>query len=440
MKTVAIIAEYNPFHSGHRYQLDQIRAMTGADYIIVAMSGDYVQRGEPALYDKYTRTAIALNNGADLVLEIPVGFASSSAEDFASCGVALLDRLGVVDMLCFGSEAGELSLLQQTAELLTREPEDYKRLLRSKLKDGASFPKARAEALYACLSGQEPGGLLPTGSKAGASKAAEDAETFFALPNNILGIEYLKALLKRSSPIRPVTIKRAGAGYHDTALHDATSFPSASAIRNAVKEGRLDYFSCAEYHGMGPFASSDSSASFAFPAPQVPVFADDLTVIFNWKLLQLLQRGARLSDFADLSPEMEARLISRSLEFAAFSERIEQLKTKQYTYTRISRALLHLLLDITTEELLYAKAHDYVSYARILGFRRAAAPLLSRIKQSCELPLITKTADACRILDERGLRQLNRDITSSHLYQSLVFQKSGKRMKNEYTRSVIIQD
>lgn len=417
MKTAGIIAEYNPFHSGHRYQIGQVRARTGADYIVVVMSGDYVQRGEPAIYDKYTRAAIALYNGADLVLEMPCVFATGSAEDFAACGVALLDRLGVVDFLCFGSEAGELSLLQEAASILAREPEEYKNILRARLKDGVSFPKAREEALRACLSDSQN----------------ENSASAFAMPNNILGMEYLKALKKRGSQIRPITIKRAGSGYHDETIGTGEAFPSASGLRNAIRQGSFDYFSCPEYHGMDA-----ASLSFLLKRKPVPVFADDLTGIFNWKLLEMIGRGAKLSDFADLSPELEARLIRQRLEFASFSGRVEQLKTKQYTYTRISRALL--ILEITKAEFLSAKSQDYVSYARVLGFRRRAEPLLGRIKKNSRLPLITKTANARGILEESSLRQLEKDFLTSHLYQSLVFQKSGIQMKNEYTRSVIISD
>ncbi len=417
MKTAGIIAEYNPFHSGHRYQLDQIRARTGADYLVVVMSGDFVQRGEPAIYDKYTRTAIALHNGADLVLEMPCGFATSSAEDFAACGAALLDRLGVVDYLCFGSETGDLSLLQEAAGILSQEPEEYQNILRARLKDGVSFPKAREEALCACLS-----------EKNGAGAA-------LALPNNILGIEYLKALQKRGSRIRPMTVKRVGQGYHDDGL-GGDSFPSASGIRNAVRQGSLDYFSCPEYHGM-----DDASLRLLLKTgTPVPMFADDLTGILNWRLLEMIGQGVKLSDFADLSSELEARLVRQGLEFATFSGRVEQLKTKQYTYTRISRALLHLLLGITKEELLDAKAQDYVSFARVLGFRRQAAPLLGEIKKNSGLLLLTKTADARRVLHQSGFWRLKKDFLASHLYQSLVFQKSGMRMKNEYTRSVILSD
>lgn len=413
MKTAGIITEYNPFHSGHLYQIEQLRARTGADYVVTVMSGDYVQRGEPALYDKYTRTAIALHNGIDLVLELPCCFATSSAEDFAACGVALLDRLGVVDTLCFGSEAGELSLLQKAAGILLQEPEPYRHILRARLKEGNSFPKARLDALCGCL--PEEGALPPLLSQ----------------PNNILGIEYLKALQKRRSPIRPVTIRRAGQGYHEETLDRETAFPSATGIRTAVREGWLDYLSCPQYHGM------DANALSQLEHP-VPMFADDLTGILNWKLLELLHQGVPLSDFADVSPELEARLTARSLEFAAFSGRVEQLKTKAYTYTRVSRALLHVLLGITAQELHEARAQDYVSYARILGFRRQATPLLAAIKKNSGLPLVTKTADARKDLEGFALHQLHQDLTASHLYQSVVFQKSGVPMKNEYTRSVIM--
>lgn len=415
MKTVGIIAEYNPFHSGHRYQFDQVRAMTGADYIVVVMSGDFVQRGEPAVYDKYTRASIALSSGADLILELPSCFAVSSAEDFAACGTAVLDCLGTVDLLCFGSEAGELSLLQKAARILVQEPEGYRKILLERQKEGVSFPKARGEALTACIRCESP---------CGSQESAAELEKALTSPNNILGIEYLKALYRRQSRIRPVTIKRTGQGYHGTELPSGDCFPSASALRQAIRQKNFDYFH--DFHELG----QDSCP----PA----VFADDLSQIFNWKLLELLESRVSLTDFADFSPEMAARLERRALDFTTFTGRIEQLKTKQYTYTRISRALLHLLLGITSEQLADARSRDYVSFIRILGFRRSALPLLNRIKQSCGLPLVTKTADARRLLDSRSLELLNRDMYASHLYQSIQFQKSGICPKNEYTRSVII--
>ena len=190
MKTVGIIAEYNPFHSGHQYQIAMARRLTGADFVVVVMSGDFVQRGEPAVFDKYTRTAMALEGGADLVLEMPVRFATSSAEDFAACGVALLDRLGLTDVLCFGSELGRLDLLEQAAGILAAEPEAFRQTLRQGLAAGMSFPKAREAALVREL---EACGLKEAGQ--------DDWQKVLSSPNNILGIEDLKALKRRGSRV-----------------------------------------------------------------------------------------------------------------------------------------------------------------------------------------------------------------------------------------------
>ena len=406
MKTVGIIAEYNPFHNGHFHQLHELRSRTGADFVVAAMSGDFVQRGEPAIYDKYTRTRMALSAGVDLVLELPVCFATGSAEGFAACGVALLDRLGVVDILGFGSESGDMEKLSQTASVLIREPEDYSSQLRTFLRQGMSFPKARAAALNAC-----------------------DPDALLASPNNILGVEYLKALGQRNSSIKPVTIRRAGQGYHETSPVSQDVFASASAIRSAIRDQNFPVV-----HGQVP------GAVFALLEHLEPVFPDDLTPLLNARLLDLSHTGGKssFSDYADMSPELASRLGRDILNFATFSGRIMQLKTRSYTYTRISRALLHLLLGITAEQASYYKNLDYVCYARILGFRRQAAPLLSRLKRTSSLPLVTKTANAPKILNRDALSLLQMDFHASHLYQSLIYAKSGRLMPNEYTRSVIV--
>lgn len=403
MKTIGIIAEYNPFHNGHLYQLEKLRSETQADFIIAAMSGDFVQRGKPAVYDKYTRTKMALRAGADLVLELPACFATGSAEDFASCGVALLDRLGVVDLLGFGSESGDRGLLTKAAELLLHEPEGFTQNLQGLLRLGYSYPKARAAAL----------------------KSFPDISAALASPNNILGIEYIKALKRRKSPIKPVTIRRSGQEYHGTDAVGKDTLASASAIRAAIRKGDL---------------SMVQSQLPAFEPCLVPVFSDDLTGLMNSRLLQLFYEDGPESfvRYADMSPELASRLKGRVLEFASFSGRVMQLKTRGYTYTRISRALLHLLLGITAEQAAILKGLDYVCYARILGFRRQAAPLLAKIKKNSELPLITKTADARRLLGADRFSLLQTDFHASHLYQSVVFAKSGQAMPNEYTRSVIV--
>ncbi len=424
MKTAGIIAEYNPFHNGHRYQIEELCAHTGADYVIIAMSGDFVQRGEPAIYDKYTRTRMALSAGADLVLELPAAFATSSAEDFAACGVALLDRIGVVDLLCFGSECGDPDALKEIAGLLVREPEEFSQSLKKQLKSGASFPKAReyavrkwmAQSMAESGSGEEEYGPL---------------KDLLASPNNILAIEYMKALRRRDSRIQPYTIKRCGKGYHDTELPPGPSdmgqdmdFASASAIRKAIYDKNPQ-----PAMEQMPILPGDTA---------IPVFPDDLSPLLNYRLLELSQSGQNLTAFADVSYELADRISNQLLQFSSFTERIEFLKTKQYTYTRISRALLHILLGITDSMIESCRRNDYAPYARILGFNRNAAPLLTKMKEKSSIPLITKTADAANILSEDGLKLLQQDIYCSHVYQTVMQQKSRRLFPNEYTHPIVI--
>ena len=218
-KTVGIIAEYNPFHNGHAYQIREVRKQSGADYIIIVMSGDFVQRGRPALLDKYARARLALLGGADLVLELPCAAASGSAARFAQEAVRILDRLGVVQELWFGSEAGELAPLLEAAAVLAEEPPHFRNALRQSLRQGNSYPLARQKALEAC-------------SADGEKLAAPE---LLCLPNNILGIEYCTALKRLRSSVLPRTLKRVGSGYHDRQA--SGSFASASALRLAVKTG-----------------------------------------------------------------------------------------------------------------------------------------------------------------------------------------------------------
>ncbi|HBM46705.1 MAG TPA: nucleotidyltransferase [Lachnoclostridium sp.] len=425
MKTAGIIAEYNPFHNGHHYQIQELRRLTGADYVVVAMSGDFVQRGEPAIFDKYTRTRMALCGGADLVVELPVLFATSSAEDFSSCGVALLEKLGV-DLLCFGSESGDLKKLQKAAEILVKEPEAWKIRLKEHLKKGETYPTARSLATTEYTKDPELAALLSS-------------------PNNILAIEYLKALKKRSSPVTPVTIQRQGAGYHDTRLEQEESFrsvsenkffASASAIRSLIQNNGFDSDTITEKL-RSQIPSDALSALISEGALDPPVFPDDLTTLLNFRLLSLTQEQKGFSTFSDLSPELASRLAKQTLQFASCTERIDHLKTKGYTYTRISRALLHLLLGITSEQVFHARSLDYAPYARILGFQKSSALLLSHLREKSQIPLITKTADAGKLLTPDALDILETDFFASHLYQAILAGK-GRHIRNEYTKSVII--
>ena len=213
MKVVGIVTEYNPFHKGHKYQIDKIRQETGADFIIVAMSGNFLQRGVPALCDKFIRTEMALRCGADLVLEIPTLWATASAEYFAHGGVELLANTGVVTHIAFGAETDDLESLVEVSSILKKEPDIYRNVLSNSIRSGNSFPVARKQALITSLPDFEP------------EKLSEILDN----PNNILALEYLKAI---PDHITPILIKREGAGYHDTELN--TELPSASAIRKAI--------------------------------------------------------------------------------------------------------------------------------------------------------------------------------------------------------------
>ena len=218
MKIVGIIAEYNPFHKGHEFHIEKAKKITGADAAIIIMSGDYVQRGIPSIMPKHLRTQMALACGADVVLELPVCYATGSAEYFATGAVSLLEALGCVDYLCFGSECGEIKILQQIADVLCKETELYKVLLQKHLKNGNAFPAARKLAFIEYLGKNKSLSCIP-----------EQISAILDSPNNILAIEYLKALSFLNSSIEPVTITREGAGYHDQTLGGL--FSSASALR-----------------------------------------------------------------------------------------------------------------------------------------------------------------------------------------------------------------
>jgi predicted nucleotidyltransferase len=229
MKVVGLITEYNPFHNGHKYHIEEARRITGADYVVAVMSGDFVQRGVPAIIDKYSRTRMALNNGVDLVLELPVCYATGSAEYFAHGAVAVLNALGVVDYLCFGSEAGEIELLQKATELIYSAPASFDDLLKAYLKEGLNYPAARQKALEAVT-----GSLSPDNNRPDDNNALIKV---FTEPNNILGIEYLKAIHDLSASMQPVTIRREVAHYHEatlTRIDTPSVISSATAIRSTI--------------------------------------------------------------------------------------------------------------------------------------------------------------------------------------------------------------
>ena len=409
MKTAGIIAEYNPFHTGHMRQLSFVRETLCADYIIAVMSGDFVQRGTPALLPKHVRAEAALRCGADLVLELPVCAATASAELFARCAVEILDGTGVTDVLCFGSEEGELPLFQKTAAILSEEPEEYRTLLKAALKTGLSFPAARSRALASYIKEADPPADLPAYGQ------------FLAKPNNILGIEYCKALHCLRSRIQPVTLRREGSGYHDLELSRDFA-PSASGIRAWLKE-----------HGSGDLNGLLPEASLSLLDTAVRnhrlLFEDDLDTLLAYCLFSETKES--LCEYQDVSPELASRIIRMRNQYSGFLPFAALLKTKELTQTRIRRCLLHILLHIKSTP-------RSPGYARVLGFRKSAAPLLSAIKKEGRIPLLTKAADAPGLLSGHQLELFEETTFASNIYETLLSAKSRVPFVHEYQKPVII--
>jgi len=403
MKIVGLITEYNPFHAGHLYHMQQARELTGADYCVVLMSGSFVQRGEPAIFDKYLRTKTALLAGADLVLEIPVAFSTASAHEFAAYGVALLSAIGV-DAVVFGSECGQIEILKQAAYALNHESAEFQERLRKGLKAGLTYPQARAKAL----------------------EMEDTWASVLSSPNNILGIEYLRAAEDLHSPMEFYTISRKGSGYHEDTLADA-NFPSASAIRGIIRNSLSK-----DKDLLDILASHLPAVTHPAYTGAVPVFVDDFSELLNAAVLQM---QATFS-IADLSPELAARLAKPPYFPLSFEERIQALKTRQLTYTRVSRALLHLVLGMREEDISRWKDEGYALYARILGFRRQSSPLLSCLHKKSSIPLITKMADAAQNLSPSALALLEQEVYASHLYQTVRMKRSGV-FQNEYTEGLV---
>lgn len=417
MKVVGIIAEYNPFHNGHKYQIDSIRKKTGADYIIVAMSGNFLQRGVPAFCDKYTRTRMALTCGADLVLELPTLWASASAEYFAKGGVTLLANTGVVTHLGFGAENDALTTMQTIASLLNEEPDEYKQALNVALKEGKSFPQARTQALLSTLS-----------SDADSSINIEKITQLLNFPNNILALEYLKAL---PATIEPILIPRKGAGYHDTDMDSI--LPSASAIREYITRSSADF--------------KDKQLDNAIPTVIYNIFQDivqrnaylttnDLTEILGFCLLTLRQNG--YAQYLDCNEELSNKIQKNLSNYTSFDSFCQSLKSKDLTYTRISRCLLHILLGITTADAKKAMHTNMAPYLRVLGFKKDASTLLTAIKKEANVPLITKVADAAALLHEDAYAIFEKDIYASSIYYQLLATKKGQAPANEYTQQIVI--
>lgn len=424
MKIVGLITEYNPFHNGHLYHIRKAKEITGADYVIVVMSGNFVQRGAPAIMPKHIRAEVALAAGVPLVLELPVCFAAGSAEYFAQGAVSLLGSLGCVDSICFGSECGDFALLEKIARVTADEPEEYKLLLKEYMAKGHSFPSARQQALEKYL--------------------GENVREILEQPNNILGIEYIKALCKTHSSMKAYTIKRIVSDYHEDSLNGGYS--SASAIRkllaHAGRSLRLEEDGMFDEPGL-----SEVLARLETEVPaecirfleethytRYPIYENDFSAILKYRLLT--ETRETLTEYVDVNTEIANRILNHLNQFITIDQFCNLLKTKDTTYARVSRCLFHILLNIKDADMELFQKSGYAQYARVLGFRKDGRKLLSVIKKQSSIPLVTKLLRQ-EALSDAGQRMMEQDIFAANLYESIVTDKYKQPFLNEYKQQVV---
>lgn len=366
MKANAIICEYNPFHNGHKYQIERIRENSD-NPIVAIMSGNFTQRGDVAIKNKFVRAEYALKNGIDLVLELPTVYATSNAETFAKAGVMIADAMGCVENLCFSTESDNYDLLFTVRDAFDND--EFLQIIKTEMSNGSYYPKAIEVALE--------------------KKYSINVSEIIKEPNNVLGVEYLKAL--KSTEITPMIIKRIGVGHDEEKCRG--NITSASNIRKLIKENN-------SYIEFIP----SNNINFNNYAD-----IDNVEKVLLYKL-----RSMNKNDFAtlpDVNEGLEHRIANSVANNNSIKEIIENIKTKRYTMARIRRILICALLNITKE-----LVKTPVPYIRVLAFNKAGEQILKEIKKNGNLPLITNVAEGYNSLDEKSKKIFDIDIFASDIY------------------------
>ena len=413
-KILGIVAEYNPFHSGHLYQINKAKSICAADYVVVIMSGHFTQRGEAAIYDPYLRTEMALKAGVDAVYEMPASFSTASAADFAFYAVTFLTLLNV-DYISFGVEDATLDELENLADILLNESEGFKNLIKEKLSKGYTYPLARKEAFLNEL-------------KNFKNFDETRIKSLLSTPNNILGLEYVYTIKKIGSHLRPVLIKRKGSDYHDKSIAYNKEHSSATALRK--------YLSL--HSELKELESSLMPSSIEIIKKSKPLFADDFRGSISRKLYDLLYNDVDLSIYSDISPSLSDRIYKLNKNYSDYEAMVASIKSKDYTFTRISRALCHILLNIKKSDTDIYK--NNIKYSKLLGFRKSSGHLLKLIKTRSQLINITKPADAKDILrdEKETYRLFMSEVYASYIYNSVYYDKYKTELKNSYSREIVI--
>lgn len=399
---VGIIAEYNPFHKGHLYQIQEVRKQFPEDPIIVVMSGDFVQRGGPALLSKWDRSAMALACGVDLIFELPLLYATQSAEIFAKGGISLLKSTGIVDHLVFGSESDDIDELVSTAIVLSEEKPRFQATLKKYLKQGQSFPKARSLAM------EEFDMTLPKGS------------------NDILGVEYIKQIIVQEANIAPHAIKRQGSSYHSLSTNE--EFASASAIRQLMYSHRTHWHANPPLDQLHRHMPADTVKIML----QSPLSFDE--DYFSLIRYFILRNFSDLPEIFDVKEGLEGLIYRSSLHATDLSHLLGAIKSKRYSMTRIRRILFNILLRIEKEAMREVLDTNDPPYLRILGFNERGRQCLNHIKKQSPAPLVNKPAN---FKPKNHFQQtlLSHQITAHNIYHMI--RTPDTVLDSDYTHSPI---
>ena len=414
MKAVGLVTEYNPFHNGHLYHLNKAMELTGADISVAVMSGDFVQRGEPAVLDKYTRASMALNSGVNLVVELPVNYAVSSAESFATGALKVLDYIKA-DSIAFGSESGDIEGLSKLAHILCDNEDMLYKEISKYTANGISYAAARQKVVEKLTD--------------------KDTATMLTSSNNILAVEYLKAIIKNNYAIKPYTVQRQGDAYNDTDIR--SDYASATALRGNLKTDNIS-----KYIPVKAGLILSSNTNYIYP--------DDITEALFTRLLDILFTSSydknvfieNVMQYPDASKEIAGRLYKSAMDMItrtvpqgagskddgafSFGSLCEHIKTKEVPLSRIKRALVRITLGLDKKHM---EKYANEPYIRVLGFDKKGQEYLSYIRKTVEVPLITKTADYKEMLLD--------DIHAANIYNTIVAGKYGVKELGDFVRGPV---
>jgi predicted nucleotidyltransferase len=401
MNITGIVTEYNPFHNGHLYHLNSAINSIKSDGIVCVMSGNFVQRGCPALIDKYKRAEIAVLNGVDLVLELPTFYSVSSAEFFAKGSISILNSLGVVNNIFFGSESGDIEKLKAISKLLVDEPTEFKIEIKNNLNKGLTYAKSRELAIKNHFKDDSLNNILNSS-------------------NNILAIEYMKALIKLESSIVPFTIKREGSNYNDKSLN--SSFASATSIREFIKnksnlEDLVRYLPQKTLN----YLKNLENIHYSF------VYEDEM---YKYIKYRILSNNINFKNLQEINEGLDNKILKEIYESKSYKELILNIKSKRYTYTKISRLLTQIFL--TFDSYSYKDlSMDGNLYARVLAFNNNGRSILREMKSKSSIPIITK------INKNNSNPLLNLDINSTKAYSIL---NNSVNPLSDYLNNPFIKD